>query len=291
MLYTLENEKIKVEIADKGGELQSIVLKEDGCEYLWQGDPKYWSGRAYNLFPICGRLFDGKYTYKGKTYEMNLHGFVRNTVMQVESAEKEKITFLLIPNDEIKAQYPFDFEFRVTYTLSGTGIETKVNVVNAGKDDMFFGFGGHPGFNVPLIEGEKFEDYYLEFDCVKPMKLLKMSPLFYLDKTEPYPLKDGEIIELTHDLFNDDAKFFTDMCGYVTLKSKKSAKSVRVEYPGMRNLGIWHAPRSEAPYICIEPWCSLPSYDGRIDDLETKNQMTRLAPGKVYENGFKIIIS
>ena len=290
MIYTIENDKIKVDIADKGGELQSIVLKEDGCEYLWQGDPQYWSGRAYNLFPICGRLFDGKYTYKGKTYEMNLHGFARNTVMKVEKVEADKITFLLIPDDTIKSQYPFDFELRFTYTLNGTEINSEISVVNTGKDDMFFGFGGHPGFNVPLTEGESFEDYYLEFDCVKPMKRLVFSPLFYLDKTEPYPLRDGKIIDLTHSLFENDARFFTDMCGYVTLKSKKSSKFVRMEYPNMKFLGIWHKPQTTAPYICIEPWTSLPSYDGKVDDLETKNEMTVLGAGESYNNGFKVII-
>ena len=64
MLYTIENEKLKVSISDKGAELQNIILKSDGTEYLWQGDERFWSGRAYNLFPICGRLTDGRYTYK-----------------------------------------------------------------------------------------------------------------------------------------------------------------------------------------------------------------------------------
>ena len=75
MIYTIENDSIRVQISDVGAELQSIVGKKDNTEYLWQGDAQYWSGRAYNLFPICGRLTDGKYTYQGKTYEMNLHGF------------------------------------------------------------------------------------------------------------------------------------------------------------------------------------------------------------------------
>ena len=77
MIYTIENDSIRVQISDVGAELQSIVGKKDNTEYLWQGDAQYWSGRAYNLFPICGRLTDGKYTYQGKTYEMNLHGFAR----------------------------------------------------------------------------------------------------------------------------------------------------------------------------------------------------------------------
>ena len=80
------------------------------------------------------------------------------------------------------------------------------------------------------------------------------------------------------------------MCGYVTLKSRKSDKFVRMEYPKMKFLGIWHKPQTTAPYICIEPWTSLPAYDGKVDDLETKNEMTVLGAGESYDNEFKIII-
>lgn len=291
MNYVIENEKIRVEIADKGGELQSILLKSDSTEYLWQGNAEYWAGRAYNLFPICGRLTEGKYTYKGKTYEMNLHGFLRDSYLCVEDAQEQKITFVLRSNGETKKIYPFDFTLKLTYTLDDTRIRTAVKVENDGNEAMYFGFGGHPGFNVPLTDGECFEDYYLEFDCVKPMERIIMTPMFLTGKTEAYPLKDGKIIELTHDLFADDARFFTNMCKYVTLKSKKSDKFVRLEYPGMQNLGIWHkAGSKDAPYVCIEPWCSLPARDGIVDDIETKYQMTKLESGKSYENSFDIII-
>ncbi len=290
MIYTIENDVIKVDVSDIGGELQSIMLKSDKTEYLWQGDPEFWTGRATNLFPICGRLTEGKYIYKGKTYEMNIHGFIRHAVLSAETISKTEIKFTLKSNDELKKQYPFDFEYSVTYSLNGTEVTCSYDVKNTGKDYMYFGLGGHPGYNVPLTDGEKFEDYYLEFDCEKPIKLVCMSPLFYLGKTEPYPLRDGKIIDLEHSLFSEDAKFFTDMCKYVTLKSRKSNKFVRMEYPGMKFLGIWHKPKTEAPYICIEPWTSLPSYDGKLDDLETKNEMTKISAGECYNNGFKIIV-
>ena len=64
MLYTIENEQIRVEISDRGAEIMSIVGKKSGHEYLWQGDAKYWASRATVLFPICGRLTEGKYTYE-----------------------------------------------------------------------------------------------------------------------------------------------------------------------------------------------------------------------------------
>ena len=78
MLYSIENDILRVEINDIGAELYSIKDKADGFEYLWQGDPQYWSGRAYNLFPICGRITEGRYTYKGDSYDICLHGFARD---------------------------------------------------------------------------------------------------------------------------------------------------------------------------------------------------------------------
>ena len=290
MIYTLENSKVKVDFSDIGGEMQSLYNKVNGREYLWQGDPQYWAGRAYNLFPICGRLTEGKYTYKGNEYEMNLHGFVRHSLMQVNKLSDTEIEFTLASNDELKKQYPFDFVYRVTYILEDTKIKTVYNVENKGENTMYFAVGGHPGFNVPINDGERFEDYYLEFDCVKPMEWMQMTPLFYTGKNVPYPMTDGKVIELDHSLFSEDARFFTNMCKNVTMKSRKSDVFVRLEYPKMRNLGIWHKPQTEAPYICIEPWSSVPSFDGKVDDLETKNQMESLAQGEIYTGGFDIII-
>ena len=290
MNYIIENEKVRVEFSDIGGEMQSLVLKSSGSEYLWQGDPAYWAGRAYNLFPICGRLTEGKYTYKGKEYEMNIHGFIRNSLMKVNKISDTEIAFTLVSDGEIKKQYPFDFTYTVTYILDDTRVKTVYSVVNEGDEPMYFAVGGHPGFNVPINGGESFADHYLEFDCVKPMEWMKMTPLFYTGVNEPYPMTDGRIIELDHSLFSEDARFFTNMCKAVTLKSRKSDVFVRLEYPKMRNLGIWHKPQTEAPYICIEPWSSVPSFDGRVDDLETKNQMEKLMPRDEYIGGFDIII-
>ena len=68
MIYTLENDSLKVQVNSHGGELWSIQTK-DGAEYLWQGDETYWKDRALNLFPYIARLTEGKYTLDGKTYD------------------------------------------------------------------------------------------------------------------------------------------------------------------------------------------------------------------------------
>lgn len=291
MLYTIENEKIKVTITDMGAEMTSLVLKETGTEYLWQADPEYWTGHAYNLFPICGRLWDGKYTYKGKTYEMNLHGFARKTVYEMAGAGAETITFRLTDSEATLAQYPFRFELLLTYTLEGASVRTTFRVANRGSNELIYAIGGHPGFNVPLADGECYEDYSLTFSApCEPRQLCMSETCYFLGETKPFPVCGGTTFALKHSLFDNDAVFLTGTSGEVTLKSAVSGHFVKVTYPGMDYVGFWHKPQTEAPYVCIEPWVSVPADDGKVDDFETKRGMLRLAPGAEREQSFVIAI-
>ena len=291
MLYTIENDQIRVQVASRGAELQSIVRKADGTEYLWQGDPTYWSDRALNLFPIVGRLWNGVYTYKGKTYEMNIHGFLWTSEVPVVEQTQDKIVFRLVPDEAILAQYPFQFELTVTHALVENSIMTTMHVVNRDEKDLIFGVGFHPGFNVPLDGQGAFSDYCLEFDEPAEVRSFVMSPTcFMTPASTKLPLVDGKVLPLRHNLFDNDALVLTDVCRGVTLRSAVSERSVHVEYPQMGYLGIWHAPKTEAPYVCIEPWSSIPSDDGRVDDLESKRAMVHLPQGETYDNSCVITI-
>ena len=61
MIYTLSNDKIIASFDTLGAELIS-VKSIDGCEYIWQADPTYWAEHSPIMFPICGRLPNGRYT-------------------------------------------------------------------------------------------------------------------------------------------------------------------------------------------------------------------------------------
>lgn len=69
MLYTIANDSLRITINDLGAQLWSIQTA-DGTEYLWQGDPRYWSDRALNLFPQIGLCTNGKYTLHGREYSL-----------------------------------------------------------------------------------------------------------------------------------------------------------------------------------------------------------------------------
>lgn len=293
MIYTIFNEFIEVQISDMGAELMSIKSKSDGTEYLWQGNPEFWGGRAYNMFPICGRLTEGKYTYMGGTYEMNLHGFVRKSALDATLLADDKIDFGIRANENTLKQYPFDFEYHILYTLVKNTIKMSISVTNHGEKTLIFSLGGHPGFNVPLGDsGEQFTDYYLEFTPECQPKSVQMSPTcFITGEIENFPLVDGRILPLRHSLFDNDAIILQEASCSISLRSYSGDRSVTVDIPPqMKYVGIWHAPKKAAPYVAIEPWTSLPAYDGVVDDMLTKRDMFELAPFAVYELDWSITV-
>ena len=252
-LYTLHNDTLTVALDACGAVLHSIV--KDGAEYLWQGNARYWARRDANLFPYVGRLTDGHYLLDGKTY-------------------------------------PFHFTFHVCYTLRGNQIRKTCLVENRDSRKMYFGIGGHPGFNVPLNGEGSFEDWELDFaEPCQPVRV-DMDPANYrLAGTEsPCPLKNGRTIPLTHALFDLDAVVLGNVSRELTLRSSKSSRSVTVSFPDMPFVGLWHAPKTDAPYVCIEPWVSLPSHSAFVEDFAKQAHMIHLPAGETYRNEMTITL-
>lgn len=287
MLYTLKNEFLTVKLSDMGAEITS-VKSTDGCEYMWQGDKKYWGGQAPLMFPICGRLYGGKYTYGGKEYEMNIHGFARKSTFSAEQTDEKSIRFTLTESEETLAVYPFRFKLTVEYALSERKLSGNVTVENTGNQILPFTIGLHPGFNVPFDKGE-FDDCYVEFEgFCSPDKIGMSDTCFLTGKNEAFPIESGRRIRLSHSLFDNDAIFLERTDTRVRLASTRSEKYIDLAFDGFPYMGLWHAPRTDAPYVCIEPWCGLPSYDGEIDDLSKKRDTFRLPEGEKKELAYSI---
>ena len=65
---------LEIETSEKGAELISVKL--NNIEKLHDGKT-FWNRHSPVLFPIVGKLKDGKTTIDGKIYEMGQHGFIR----------------------------------------------------------------------------------------------------------------------------------------------------------------------------------------------------------------------
>lgn len=290
-IYEIQNDRMIVQINSLGGSIVSMRDK-DGTEYLWQKNPAYWGDDAPHLFPYIARLTDGKYIFEDKEYEMDIHGFLKDTELTAETENAESLTLMLKSSETTKKQYPFEFTLHMDYVLKGDTLSVTYRVDNQDDRTMYFGIGGHPGFNVPLEEGLHFEDYVLEFTDVCDAVRVGMSEDCFVQPRDdaPFALLDGKRLPLHHTMFDNDAIILRDMGRQITLKSTKGGKCVCVTYPDMPYLGIWHMPHTDAPYVCIEPWSSLPSRKDIVENLEKQENLVKLSAGETYENTWSIRI-
>lgn len=288
--FNIKNDQLSVEVLKTGAELCSIKNLENNKEYIWQADPDIWSSHAPNLFPVIGKLKDGKYFYEGTEYEMPKHGFVRHNInIDLKNREDDYLRLILAHSEETMKLYPFKFYFEITYRLKGRSLEVTYKISNVDEKPMYFSVGGHPAFNAPLFEGETYEDYFLEFDQKMQLDthLLNEEGLVS-DKTKTILDNDNKI-RLRKDLFNNDALIFKDIPSKkVELKSDKSGRILSVEYNDFKNLGIWAKPG--APYVCIEPWLGIADPEDTDQNLKTKEDIIELKAGEDYKAGFTITI-
>ena len=87
-----------------------------------------------------------------------------------------------------------------------------------------------------------------------------------------------------------DAIVLRDMDRTLTLETGRDGRGVTVSFPGMDYVGIWHKPKTDAPYVCIEPWCSLPAVQDVVTVMEERRDYLRLEAGGVYRNRWTIEI-
>ena len=291
MIYSIENEFLHVSVDSFGAQPASIRSKKTGVEYLWQGDKAYWGGRAYNLFPTIGRMFDGKYTYRGKTYSIRPHGLARyyDFALTAQSATELVFTLTHESADDILSQYPFRFAFSVRFALDGNKLVFAFSAQNLENDrDLICSFGGHPGINVPF-DGGNFEDYAVEFEQPTALKQHLLSENKFIDgAVAPYAAEAGTRIPLRHGLFDNDALIFSGSCGALRLQKQGGKRYVRMRYDGFKYFALWHAVGTDAPFVCLEPWQALCATEGKIDDLEAKPDMLHVPPLQKTEAEFSL---
>lgn len=281
MEITLRRGALTARVETMGGELVSLRDGTD-MEYIWEGDPVYWSGRNPVLFPIVGKLKDGRVKIGGTDYEMAQHGFARRKEFAVAEQGADYVVFELREDADTLHQYPFPFSLRVHHQLTEDGFYTEFAAVNTGHAPMPFCIGAHTAFRCPLNKGERFEDYCLVFDQVEQAdSILPYQNGLWHDKTIPalpgtdtIPL-DYKVYDAVDTLIFDGLKSKT-----VQLRHKTAGRGVEVDFSQFPMVAFWTKPNACAPYICIEPWQGCAAYDNESGRFEDKPYCVTLGPGE-----------
>lgn len=286
-MVCLQNDFVKVWIKPKGAELKSLVSKKTGLEYLWDANPRYWGKSSPVLFPVVGSLKNDSYRFRGESFELSRHGFARDRIFEVESKSAERAVFLLKSDDETLRVYPFDFEFRLIYTLENHSLITTYTIKNVGTGDMYFSVGGHPAFALPIQPEHLYTDYYLEFngDSNPDRWLLDESGLLNGEK-ETIILDNGKL-PLAKELFNDDGLVFKGLgSDQIAIRNHKNETALLFKFKDFPFFGIWAA--KEAPFVCLEPWCGVADSVDHNQDLTQKEGINQLAAGLVFERVWSV---
>ena len=288
MQFVIKSKNSSAVLGLDGAQLNS--LKKNDTEYLWQGDENYWAGQAPVCFPIVGVLPDGKAKAFGKTCNMKRHGVARINPFRVTHQCSNSITFTQNSDENTKAQFPFDYELSIKYTVNGDTVTNEYIITNTGDEKLPFVIGGHPAFNCPLCEGESFEDYKVVFD--KPIKKPCLRPNHdtgIVDVEKSYDEMHGsDTLLLRHDLFEKNDALIFEGCEAksATLIGPKG-KGIKIDFQDMNNILVWSAV-GNAPFVALEPWTGISNCSDENEIFENKRGMTVLEPGETISFKFKI---
>ncbi len=278
-----------------GAELQSIRAKGSDEEFMWQGDPAVWSGRAPILFPVVGRLADSTLQHDGRRFDMPQHGFVRKTAFAAVPVSDNEISFELAASETSLEHYPWKFMLRVTFKLEGNVLQIAYSIENRDESTLYFNIGSHPAFRLPCDPEDNaavnHEDYFIHFNSSESLETYQIVDGLLQKPPRSFPLQDNRI-QLTRSLFDDDALVFMDINSTeVSLCHRKTGNRVVVGTGGAPHLGIWSKPAAE--YVCIEPWWGYADFSdvaaGKSSaEIMDKPSIQMLPPGGSFETSISI---
>lgn len=281
---TIASGDIRASISSLGAEL--IRLQDgNGTDYLWSGDPAWWNGRSPILFPIVGEVKSGKLQVDGRIFAMARHGFARQSVFEIILREPAHCALRLRPNEETRAQYPFEFELRLDYEVVGRTLSIRASVSNAGAGVMPASFGFHPAFRWPLAPDLPRTAHAITFDRPEVASVERPVDGLLSGAPRPSPVA-GRRLALDDSLFEEGAIIFDKLESRRVVYGAATGPRIAVAFDRMPHLGIWSKPG--AGFVCVEPWqgyASPPDFEGELRD---KPGVVSIAPGATRQFEIRI---
>lgn len=268
----LINNTLRVEIATRGAELQSVRSLVDDTEYLWNGDATYWNRRAPHLFPIVGKIRDNTYTHHGASFTLPQHGFARDSIFELHASDDTSAHYILSADDATRAHYPFEFDLYIHYKLLDATVHTTYELVHTFGEPLPFALGTHPAFLIgvgaqqpTITSSEPLPDMSSQLKD----GLLTHAPSAYAHTTET--------IELTADTFAHDALIFKKYTPASWKLTRADGKTVEITQDGFTHSALWSKP--QAPFVCIEHWSGHADTPDAPTELSEKPTLTHLKDG------------
>ena len=97
-------------------------------------------------------LKEGRFSWKGREYPMEIHGFAHTSVWRAEQQRSDRLVLSLEHNAQTWSQYPFAFRMELTFQVREGSLIIHPRLRNQGQEPMPFQYGFHPYFLTPNPE-------------------------------------------------------------------------------------------------------------------------------------------
>jgi galactose mutarotase-like enzyme len=276
-LLTISSGALGAAINPLGAELWSLADGQ-GHALMTDADPAFWTGHAPLLFPIVGRLRDGRYRLGGRHFEMAQHGIARKLPFVLVEQAADRLLLRLEADDATRASYPFDFRLDMAFALAGAILHMTAHILNTGAEAMPFSFGYHPAFAWPLPYGGAVEDHRIIFEKAEPGPIRCIAEGGLIGPELVATPVAGDVLAPTHAMFEDDALIWDRLESRSLTWGVPGRPSLRIDFPDTPMLGLWQKPG--ARYLCVEPWAGIADPAGFVGDFRDKPGIMSLAPGE-----------
>ena len=272
MIYTIENDYIKLSVNSDGGAMTSLLYKPTNSQRLWQGDERWWKGQDVVIFPIVGHA--GAFTAKGQECLLKSHGLIRYTTLSVKEPGADFITLSAQSNGESLEKFPYEWEFEIGYRLENNTV--KVGYFVRSKSGVLpFYLGGHPGMVAPEGRAEiTFEN--------------EEHPIVYPLEGDPYPISKLKTLTMDKEFF---ARHKTYQLGSLSGGALRAATQDGYCYTYKSDCPLYAFWSNEkgGDYICVEPWWGINDFTGAPKDITLKPFMN-FDRGKGSSFGYSLTV-
>jgi galactose mutarotase-like enzyme len=217
------------------------------------------------LFPFAGTSYaDGQrdhwQTPDGDVLPMPQHGFARQGVFRIASIDEYGFAAELVPNDESRACYPYDYELLIVYRFAELHVQVSLVLENNDSRPIPWSPGYHFYFHLPWRRDLARKDFILKIPAKSSYAYEANGNLRKL------PRPAGE------ERFSDPSlvnRIFTNLKSpeavFGTANGEENV-SVRIESGDgagdARSFVTW-TENDDSPFYCVEPWMGPPNSTSR----------------------------
>ncbi len=213
------------------------------------------------LFPFNGRCFDRGDIFQwrapdGVRRPMPLHGIARQGEFKVTRLDARGFDAVLLPGEEARACYPYDYEFVVAYRFEPLGLSCEFSVTNLGAEPLPWSAGHHFYFTLPWSEGTSRADYSIRIPASKRLRHDPTGALIQGPEIgEKENFGNAAIVDCIHGGLRSNEAVLGE-------EGRPGSITVRLgtePVPPPDAVFVTWTLAENSPFFCVEPWMGPPN--------------------------------